>query len=160
MHAAGVEVEVVRRAGAAGLQELAHREDRRPVDRLPVDLLPDLVEVDQPVEELCVLHGGEIARERLEEVVVRVDEPRHDHVVRAVDHPRARRVGDSAADPRDRSAVDEDIGAAQAVGVGRRLDVETVLQEQRAHGPPFRVIRIRLVPSRCGICRPEPMFVS
>ncbi len=91
VHPARVEVEVIRGAGAAGLQELPHGQEGGEVDRLAVDVLPDLVEVDKPVEKLGILHGGQIAGEGLEEVVVRVDEPGNHHVVRAVDDARAGR---------------------------------------------------------------------
>ena len=77
--AAREEVEVVRRRGAAGEQKLAEPDARRGGDSLLVDPTPDLVEASQPQEERRLLHPGHVARERLREVVVGVDEPgQHD----------------------------------------------------------------------------------
>ena len=72
----GIEIVVVGREGAAGLEQLGHGESRGPVDGLLVDALPYLVEVDEPVEELGVLDGGQGPGEGLVEVVVGVDEAR------------------------------------------------------------------------------------
>ena len=66
--------------GASGLEEFCHREPRRPVHGILVHSLPYLVEVDEPVEELGVLHRGQGPREGLVEVVVRVDEARQYYV--------------------------------------------------------------------------------
>ena len=92
-----VEVQVIRRAGASGLQQLAHGQEGRIVDRLLVDVLPDLVQVDQPVEELRVLGPREVAREGLEEVMMSVHEARDNDVMGAVDHPGPAGSGEGPA---------------------------------------------------------------
>ena len=59
---------------AAVLHQLAHAGEGGETDDLGVEVLPDLIECLEPVEQLHVLHLGEVAGEDLIEVVVRVDQ--------------------------------------------------------------------------------------
>ena len=64
-------------AGRAARQEqLSDGDPRRRIDRLLVDLRPDLVVGRQPVEDPQLLGSRQDAGEGLKEVVVRVDESR------------------------------------------------------------------------------------
>jgi hypothetical protein len=71
--ALGEDVEVVGDGGAAGEQQLADAELRADAHVLGGQLAPDLVEADQPVEELGVLYVGQVLLEGLVQVVVGVD---------------------------------------------------------------------------------------
>jgi hypothetical protein len=83
-------------------------------------MLPYIVEIDEPVEELGVLHRGQVAREGLVEMVMGVHEARERDVARRVDDVRARGDGEVGPDPRDAAAVDEDVDArALCVGAER-----------------------------------------
>ena len=73
--AAGREdIVVVKAGGAAVLHQLSHAGEGAQAHRLLVQSLPDLVEGGEPVEELQVLHLGQIPGEDLIEVVVGVDQ--------------------------------------------------------------------------------------
>ena len=73
--AAGREdIVVVKAGGAAVLHQLPHAGEGAEAHRLLVQSLPDLVEGGEPVEELQVLHLGQIPGEDLIEVVVGVDQ--------------------------------------------------------------------------------------
>jgi hypothetical protein len=82
-------IEVVRGGGAAGQQQLADPHARADLDGLGVQLAPDFVEPHQPVEQLGVLHGRDVAGQRLVQVVVRVDEAGIDHAAGGLDHAGA-----------------------------------------------------------------------
>ena len=71
---AGEDVVVVEDGGAAGFQQFSHAHQGAVVDRLAVQVLPDLIQGPQPVEELQVLHLGQVPAEGLVEVVVGVDQ--------------------------------------------------------------------------------------
>ena len=73
---AGKDVVVVKDGGASGFQQLAHAHDGAVVNRLAVQILPNLVQRPQPVKELHILHLGQIPAEGLVEMMVGVDEPR------------------------------------------------------------------------------------
>ena len=90
----------------------------------------------QPVEQFGILRRGEIARQRLEEVVVRADEPRQQHQAARVHHlVGVRRERGRRADRLDRVPAQQD----SAVGVGAARVVEgrdegRVAEKQRANG--------------------------
>ena len=73
--AAGREdIVVVKAGGAAVLHQLPHAGEGAQAHRLLVQSLPDLIEGGEPVEELQVLHLGQVPGKDLIEVVVGVDE--------------------------------------------------------------------------------------
>ena len=68
------DVVMVEAGRAAVLHQLAHAGEGGETDDLGVEVLPDLIERLEPVEQLHVLHLGEVAGEDLIEVMVRVDQ--------------------------------------------------------------------------------------
>ena len=68
------DVVMVEAGRAAVLHQLAHAGEGGETDDFGVEVLPDLVERLEPVEQLHVLHLGEVAGEDLIEVMVRVDQ--------------------------------------------------------------------------------------
>ena len=94
------QVEVVGRGRAAGEQQLAQAHAHRGVHRIRVEQAPDLVQLGQPAEERRLLHARHVARQRLRQVVVRVDEAGQHHLAprvdAAVDRARARARPDRA----------------------------------------------------------------
>ncbi len=100
---------VVEHCRAAGERELREPRARGRVHRLLVDPGPDGIERTQPFEEVRLLRTR--ARERLVQVVMRVDEARRDDGAAEVDV--LARGRSAAADGSDRSFFDVD----PAVGV-------------------------------------------
>jgi phage protein D len=86
--------------------------------------------VDEPVEELRVLRGGRRARERLHQVVVRVDHARDHDAAARVEHARAGLV-QVLADGHDDAAADQNVRVRQfGAGVVHRRDAQGVLDQQ------------------------------
>ena len=135
-HAVRVDVEMVAARRAAREQQLGHRHLRRHAHHLRRQPGPDRIEAAQPREQLRVLHRGDRTRQRLEHVVVRVDEPRHDDVAARVDHLVGvlRQIG-GGADGLDQAAAHEDRRAAQLeAGIVEGRDAVGIAQEQRLGG--------------------------
>ncbi len=63
-------VMVVEAGGATVFHQLPHAGDGAVVDHPAVQILPDLVQGLQPVEQLQILHLGQIAAEGLVQVVM------------------------------------------------------------------------------------------
>ena len=80
--------------------------------RLGVDACPRRVELDEPLEQRCLLRPG--PRERLVEVVVRVDEPGRDHGAREIDALVGLGLG-GRTDVRHEAVLDEN-PAARVLG--------------------------------------------
>jgi hypothetical protein len=78
-------VGVVARGRAAREQQLRARDRGRAAQRFGPQPGPDRIEGDQPVEQRDVLRARHRARERLIEVVVRVDEARNDDAAARID---------------------------------------------------------------------------
>jgi len=76
---------VVAGGRAAGEHQFGDGDLRADVERLRRDARPDRIERLQPVEERRVLPGGEVARQVLEEVVMRVDQAGQDDRLPRVD---------------------------------------------------------------------------
>ena len=70
----GEHVVVVEAGGAAVLHQLTHAGETGQADYVLIQILPDLVQSLEPVEQLHVLHLGQIAGEHLIQVVVGVDQ--------------------------------------------------------------------------------------
>ncbi len=102
--AAREEVVVVEDGRAAGQRELGQPRTSRRVLGLVVEPRPHGIELAQPREEIGLLRPR--PRERLEEMVMRVDEARRDDGAGEIDHlVRLRRR--TGADRRDHRTVDE-----------------------------------------------------
>ncbi len=84
--AAGEEVEVVGRGGAAGQQQLGEAHPHGGVHGRPVPAHPDVVELGQPAEQRRLLHARHVAGQDLGQVVVGVDQARQGHLAARVDH--------------------------------------------------------------------------
>ena len=78
---------VVGGQGTAGFKQFGHSQSRRNRNALRVDVLPDFIEVHQPVEKLGILHGFEVSRQSLVEVMMGIDKTRDDGATGAVDCP-------------------------------------------------------------------------
>ena len=139
--AAREDVVVVEDGRAAGEHQLRDAGARRRVLRLGVDPRPRRVELDEPLEEGGLLRAG--ARERLVEVVVRVDEARRDD--RAAQRDALVRLRRRAAAGLEHEAVLDQDPAVRVLGlrVVHRDDVR--VGEQGLHGS---------VPYRCPDGRP------
>ena len=133
--AVGIEVEVVARRGAARQHQFGHRDLRRHPHHLGREPGPDRVERLQPAEQVGVLRRRHGAGERLEHVVVGVDEAGHQDVAGQVDH-RVGALGQRlrAADRDDPVVLDqhEPVGDLAPVGV-HGDDARGVAQEKRGH---------------------------
>ena len=81
----GEQVEVIGGGGAAGQQQLGDADPGAHLDRLRRQAPPHLVEPEQPVEQLGVLHPRQVAGQGLEQVVVGVDEARVDDPVGSIE---------------------------------------------------------------------------
>ncbi len=94
---------------ATSFGQFCHGEHAGPVYRLRVEVFPYLVQIDQPVEELGILHCGQIARQGLVEVMVRVYKAWDHHVTRGVDDGRAFGIRKIGTDFGDAIPFDQDI---------------------------------------------------
>ena len=92
----GKHVVMVRGGGAAGQQQFRHRDRDGCVQRRGREAGPDRVERPEPAEQRAVERGGQASREGLEEMMVRVDEPRDHDVPAGIEHRG--RGGRGAAD--------------------------------------------------------------
>ena len=136
--ALGEDVVVVEAGGAPLLHHLPHGGEGGEADRLPVQVLPDLVQGPKPVEQLQPLHLGQVPGEALVQVVVGV------HKARVAQHPGT--VDDlvglgGQARPHllDQAVPAEDVGPLQAAVRPVAGDGEAdISQQQRGHGAlPF-----------------------
>ncbi|MDF9864741.1 hypothetical protein M2437_003723 [Methylorubrum pseudosasae] len=117
------QVVVVARRGAAGQEQLGIGEPRREPERLRRQPTPDPVERLQPRKKRLVDRRRMGPRQRLEEVVMRVDEPGDDDVPRGVERLVHRRGGLPAGRHPlgDAAALDDD-----APGGSLRQDRERI----------------------------------
>ena len=116
--AVGIEVEVVAGRGAAGQQQLGEAGQRRDADHLRRQPRPDRIERAQPVEEARVLRRRQRAGQRLEQVVVGVDEAGQEDVPGQVDDVVGRsRQGGARPDRLDQVTAHED-AAVDELGAG------------------------------------------
>ena len=86
----GEDVVVVKAGGAAVLQQLPHASEGAEAHHVLVQPLPDLIQGGEPVEQLQVLHLGQVPGEHLIEMVVGVDEAGIAPAMGPVDHRRRR----------------------------------------------------------------------
>ncbi|GAB3156890.1 hypothetical protein GCM10027258_64180 [Amycolatopsis stemonae] len=104
---------------------------------LGVEVAPDRVERDQPLEERVV--GGQAAGRPLVEVVVGVDQAGRDQAARRVDTLVELAGVDAFADFGDPVVLDDDV-AGLVFGTGDRGDRATA--DERPHAtPPFATAR-------------------
>ena len=83
--AAGEEVQVIRAGRAPGQQQLGQAHAGGHAHAVGVDPAPDLVQLRQPAEQGRFLHRRDVARQRLRQVMVRVDEAGQHDLARGVD---------------------------------------------------------------------------
>ena len=113
----GEEVVVIVGAGAARHEQLGHGEPRREPERPRVHVLrPHRIERDDPWPERAVDAGRVRARQRLEEVMVGVDQPGDDHVARCVEDPAPAPRLLPATDQFDDATVLDDEATLAAIG--------------------------------------------
>ena len=135
-HAVGVDVQVVAAGGAAAQQQLGHGHLGRHAHHLGRQAGPDRIQAAQPAEQLGVLHRRNRPGERLEHVVVRVDQARRDEVVARIDHlVGVLRKAVGRPDGLDAIAPDQDRRVAQftrlhRVGVVEGRDAARVPDQQ------------------------------
>ena len=130
----GEDVVVVKAGGAAVLQQLAHAGEGAEAHHVLVQALPDLVQGGEPVEQLQVLHLGQISGEHLIEVVVGVDEAGVAPAVGPVDH-RVGGLGQIGADGPDHAVLAVEIRVFQnGVAVVTGDNGLQVAHQQRGHG--------------------------
>ena len=116
VHAAAVaeNVGMVEGGGAAGQRQLRQAHQGGGARCLRRAARPDAVVRAQPVEQRGVLRGGQVARQRLVEVVVAVHQPGEQDLAGQVEHrvggPRQALVG---PDPLDEAVAREQAAAAQ-----------------------------------------------
>ena len=128
----GEHIVVVKTRRAAKAHQLGHAGKRALVNGVRVQIGPDAVERGEPVEQLHALHLGQVAREVLVQVVVRVHQPRIHQQRAPVDHAGVRRVK-PRADGGHRAAVEQQVRPVQdavlIVAGDERMDV----LQQRLH---------------------------
>ena len=123
---------VVKAGGTAGFQQLSHAHDGAVVDGLAVQVFPNLIEGGEPVEELQVLHLGQVAAEGLVEMVVGVDQAGIDDAPAGV-QGLVRRLG-LGTHVGDDAVPDQNIGAfQQVVLIVAGDDGPGVLNQKAAH---------------------------
>ena len=142
------DVVVVKAGGASVLQELPHAGEGAAAHHLFIQVLPDLVQGRQPVEQLQVLHLGQVPGEHLVEVVVGVDEARITPVVAAVQDGvrltgKVRPQGRNDAVPAQKVHLLEHPVAVVAGDGGME-----VANQQRRHGGSRSFVTIRPVSRR------------
>ena len=113
------DVVVVRRGRASGEQQLGQREPRRNVELIRRQPRPDRIEGLEPVEQLLAEGGAAGARQRLVEVVMRVDQSRQHDVPGGVEGVIAGRGGRGAGDQAFGDAVSLDDEAARRLVTGQ-----------------------------------------
>ena len=129
------DVGMIAGGGAARKHQLGNRNLRADMNCLGRHAGPDRVERAQPCEQVGVLRGGDVARQCLVEVVVRVHQARQHHHVARVDHGvRAGGQARARADLADLVAVDKHaaVGVAR-VGIVHGRQQRGVFQQQRPH---------------------------
>ena len=134
------DIVVVEAGGAAVLHQLAHTREGGEADDVPVQPFPDLIQGGEPVEQLHVLHLGQVPGEHLIQVVMRIDQPWIAPVMAAVDDCIGG-LGETGADGADKAVLTEEIDSLQNLVVivtgDQGLDV---FQQQSGHGKhaPFQ----------------------
>ena len=112
------DVVVVRRGRAPGEQQLGERKSRRNVELIRGQPRPDRIEGLEPVEQLLAEGGAAGARQRLVEVVMRVDQSRQHDVPGGVEGVIAGRGGRGAGGQAFGDAVSLDDEAARRIAIG------------------------------------------
>ena len=137
-------VVVIGGRGAAGQQQLRHRGGHGKLQRLRGEPSPDRIERLEPGKQLAVERRGQRPRQRLVEMMVRVDQARNDHVGAGVEHRSAWRRGCAARGHQlgDAAVLDHDA----AFGVVRE-------NRQRVLDPDCRLAAHRRLPDGSRICK-------
>ena len=141
--ALGKDVVVVKAGGGTGLEQLAQTGERREGHRLLVQALPDVVQRDQPGEQLHGLDLRQITGKNLIKVMVGVDEARVDRHVRGIDGLIGRTQ--FRPDGCDHAVLQIEIGVVvDRVLVVAGDDAAGVFDEQGSHkrAPPFQRSRV------------------
>ena len=112
VRAAGECEVMVKQRRAAVLDEFAHGNHGAVVNVLRVDLFPHIVQIQQPIKQLRLLDAGDVPGERLQQMMVRVDEAGVDEFTLGVDHFCVF-TGDILGNLDDLVAVNENIPAPQ-----------------------------------------------
>ena len=84
--AIGIQVKMIAGCRTSRKHQLGHRDARRHVEHFRCDPRPERVVRAQPSEKIGVLCCRDSAGQRLEEMMVRVDESRQHDLAAAVDH--------------------------------------------------------------------------
>ena len=103
---------VVKAGGAAVLQQLPHAGEGAEAHHLLVQALPDLIQGGEPVEQLQILHLGQVPGEHLIQVVVGVDQTGVAEHMAAVDDAVGLHV-QITADGLDGTVLTVEVGALQ-----------------------------------------------
>ena len=153
-----IQVEVIARGRAAGQHELGHRHLRRHVQHLGREARPHRVQRAQPREELGILRGGQRPRQRLEEVMVRVDEARAARTMPRQSMTSSAAVGRVSAAPtpamRWPSHQHPAVGDLAARRIHRRDD-RRIAEQQRAFAQHVRHCTRAGSSASCGSARPR-----
>ena len=118
--AVGPQIRVVARGRAAGKQQLGAGDRGRATQRRGRQASPDRIERDEPIEQLDVLRSRHGARERLIEMMMRVDEPRHDETTARIDDALGVLAGDARIRP---DCFDDAVANVQRAAVESRVTV-------------------------------------
>ena len=130
----GKDIVVVKAGGAAVLQQLPHAGEGAEAHHLLVQALPDLIQGGEPVEQLQILHLGQVPGEHLIQVVVGVDEAGIAPVMGPVDHSVCG-LGQVWAQTADDAVFAIEVGVLQhGVAVITGEDGPQIAQQQRGHG--------------------------
>ncbi len=81
-----IKIRVIKNGGAARERQFREADKRARAGGFFIGLRPDSVVRFQPREEVVVLRSGQIARERLVEMVMRVDETRQHDLATEINH--------------------------------------------------------------------------
>jgi len=151
-HAVGKDVQVIAAGGATALQQFGHRDLCRDPHHLGGQAGPYRVQAAQPGEQFRVLHCRYGPRQRLEHVVVGIDQARcHQMPARVDDFVGALCKLCGRTDGRDQIAPDQDGRIAQFAGLARVGMVESgdtsgVADQQGFHGDSFDRKNLRVMP--------------
>ena len=81
-----IQVVVIGAQCAASLGELGKGQHAGPIDRLRIKVFPYIIKIRKPVKEFCVLSAGQVSRQCLIKMVMRIDKAWQHHVPGSIDN--------------------------------------------------------------------------
>jgi hypothetical protein len=149
-HAIGEQIEVIRAQRAAGQRQLGQAELGGGEDILRPIAAPDRIEHLEPVEQRGVDRPRQGAGQRLEQMMMGVDQPRRDHAAGGIDDGVGLfdqlRQGSGGSHRQDHAFAESDRAIGDlAPGIVHADDVVGIADDRQTHRPP---VSAKLCPMR------------